>query len=254
MQKDHPAFYFDELVTKARAVIRDQGVRILPIIDEKKRLVGVISRSEVMTVTSSISPIRVRGIMANPKFTVTLDMEATLAVRKMINIDEWYAPVVNSLQDNTYAGVFGLENFIETSLLKQSQKLAKPISKIISTKVLTCTPDDEIDNIWRLMQEKSIAGLPVIKKDRLVGILTQKNLLESGSVKLSFEASKGQFKTPPKVFSFMKTPVISLKTDSTILEAAQLMLKKDIGRIPITDKEDKLIGIVDREDIVKAIL
>lgn len=254
IRKDHPTLYIDELATKARATIRDQNVRVLPIIDANKRLVGVVSRSNVMTVTSSVSPIRVKGIMSKPKFIATLEMEANTAVRKMIESDEWYVPVANSTQDNTYVGVLGLENFMKASLEQHTKKLTRPLSEIMSTKVLTCTPEDEIDKIWRLMQKKSITGLPVVKKNKLIGIITQKDLLDSGSIKLSFEASKGQFKAPPKVVSIMKTPAITLHPDSTILEAAQLMLKRDFGRMPIKEKEDRLVGIVDREDIVKVML
>jgi CBS domain-containing protein len=254
MQKDHPSLYIDELVTKARTVIRKQGIRILPIIDENKKLVGIVYRSDIMAVTSTVSPIRVRGVMSKPKFTATLKMEANYAVKKMIQLDEWYTPVINAPEDSTFEGVLGLENFIKASLEKQIQKLNKPISDVMSTKVFTCTPEDEIDNVWRLMQGKAIAGLPVVKKEKVIGMITQKDLLDSGSIRLSFEASKGQFKTPPKVLAYMKTTVFSLKPENTLLDAAQLMIKKDIGRIPIIDAENKLIGIIDREDIVKVLL
>ncbi|KPV62661.1 MAG: CBS domain protein [Candidatus Bathyarchaeota archaeon BA1] len=52
----------------------------------------------------------------------------------------------------------------------------------------------------------------------------------------------------------MKTPVISLKPTNTIKDAAEIMLNKNIGRVSIVDERGKLIGTVDREDIVKALL
>jgi len=52
----------------------------------------------------------------------------------------------------------------------------------------------------------------------------------------------------------MKTQVISLPPTATIKEAAELMLEKNIGRVPVVDKEGKIMGIIDREDIVKALL
>jgi CBS domain-containing protein len=52
----------------------------------------------------------------------------------------------------------------------------------------------------------------------------------------------------------MKTPVVSLKPTNTIKEAAKLMLERNIGRIPIVDDKGKLVGIVDREDIVKTLI
>ena len=69
-----------------------------------------------------------------------------------------------------------------------------------------------------------------------------------------FEAKKGRFKAPSKISSVMRTSVISLKLTSSVKEAAELMLEKNIGRVPIIDGKSKLIGVVDREDIVKALL
>jgi CBS domain-containing protein len=52
----------------------------------------------------------------------------------------------------------------------------------------------------------------------------------------------------------MKTPVVSLKPTNTVGDAAKLMLERNIGRVPIVDEKGKLDGIVDREDVVKALI
>jgi len=254
MDQSYPLLYEDELATKARAVLRSRGLRVIPIVDDHKRLVGMISRGDVMTITSSISPIRVRGIMSKPRFTATIDMDAFHAGQEMIRLDEWYIPVVKSSQDYTYVGVLGLENFIASFLKKNIAKLSRSLSEIMSTSLVTCSPEDEIDNVWRLMQGQSFAGLPVVKGGKVVGIVTQKNLLDRGVIFPVFEAKRGRFRAPSKISSVMKTLVISLQPTATIKEAAELMLEKNIGRVPIVDERDRLIGIVDREDVAKALI
>jgi len=52
----------------------------------------------------------------------------------------------------------------------------------------------------------------------------------------------------------MRTLVFSLKPDNTVGDAAMLMVEKDIGRVPITDSKGQVVGIVDREDILKALI
>jgi tRNA nucleotidyltransferase (CCA-adding enzyme) len=52
----------------------------------------------------------------------------------------------------------------------------------------------------------------------------------------------------------MKTPVVSLESTTAVREAAEIMLEKNIGRIPIVDEKDNLVGIVDREDIARMLL
>lgn len=250
----YPSIYADELATKARAILRQRGLRTLPVVGEHKRLLGVITRSNVMIISSSVSPIRVRGVMSTPRLIATLDMDARSVVRKMLQLDEWYTPVVDSSQNRMYIGMFGLEDLIATYVNKDASELSKPLSKIMSTELFVCSVDDEVDNVWRAMQEKSFSGCPVVTKGKPVGILTQANLLEHSMVFPSFEAKKGRFKAPPKISSVMKVPVISLKPTDTVKDAAGLMLKKGIGRVLIVDQKGKLMGIVDREDIVRALV
>jgi len=254
MDRNYPQLYEDELATKARATLRNRGLRILPVVDDRKRLVGMMSRGDVMAITSSVSPIRVKGVMSTPKFVATVDMDALHAGREMIRLDEWYVPVVKSSQDYTYMGIMGLENLIDAFLKRGVVKLSRVISEFMSTNLVTCSQEDEVDNVWRLMQERSFVGLPVVDRGRVVGMVTQKNLLDSGMIFPAFEAKKGRFKAPSKISSVMKPQVISLPPTATVKEAAELMLEKNIGRVPIVDKEGKIIGIIDREDLVKALL
>jgi CBS domain-containing protein len=250
----HPSIYADELATKARALMRDFALRVLPVTDEDKRLLGIVSRSDVMIISSSVSPIRVKGIMTDLKYAAMMDEDAFVAVKEMIRQDEWNVPVISSNQDKTYRGVLGLENFIEAIVKTSPEKLANPVSEIMSKDIVTCSPEDEVDNIWRLMQTKSLAGLPVAKKDKLVGIVTQRDLLESGTLLPTFESGKGRFRASTKISSVMKTQVVAVEPSIKVIRVAKIMVSKDIGRVPVVDEDGKLVGIVDREDVARLIV
>jgi len=255
MNRNHPYIYLDELATKARAVLRDFKLRILPVVGENKQLLGVVSRNEVMTVSSSVSTMRVKGIMSPVRFAPTLDADAVQAARQMIRLDEWYVPVVASQQDNSYRGVLGLEHLIKAFQQRKVAGLKTKLSDVMSVEqLLICSPDDEADNVWHRMKEHSFAACPVVSKGKTVGIVTQQNLLESGAMFPTFEAKKGRFKSPSTISMVMKTPAVSLKPDDTIGDAVRLMLKKDIGHLPIVDNKSRLVGIVDREDVLKALI
>lgn len=250
----HPHIYEDELATKARALIRDFSLRILPVTNTEKKLLGVVSRSSVMTISSSVSPIKVKGIMTTPKYTATMEDEAYQTVREMIRLDEWCIPIVKTPTENLLNGVLSLENFIENIIRTSPEKLAKPVSEIMSTNLLTCTPEDEVDNVWRLMQNKALAGLPVVAKDKLVGIVTQMDLLKSGALMPTFESHKGRYRSSTKISAVMKTNVIAVQPSIRAIRVAKIMVSKDIGRVPVINEDGKLIGIVDREDIAKLIV
>jgi len=254
MNHSYPSLYAGELATKARAALRNRDLRVLPIIDEKKRLVGTLSHRNIMTVTSSISPIHNKGIMTIPLFVATMDMDALQALREMNRLDKWYIAVVKTSQDKTYMGMLGLENFIAAFLKKESPKLSAPVFEIMSRKIVTCSPEDEIDNVWRGMLERKFSSCPIVRKKRLMGIVTQADMLDSGSFFPAFEAKKGRFKKSSKVSSVMKTSVFSLKPTTTVREAAELLLKKNVGQLPVVDEKGELVGIVDREDVVKSLV
>jgi CBS domain-containing protein len=255
MNEKHPSIYEDELATKARAIIRDFALRILPVIDKTKKLIGIISRGDVMTISSSVSPIRVKGIMRNPRHTATTEDEVTSTVKEMIRLDEWNIPVINSTQDKNYKGVFGLENFIDAIIKTSPEKLAPTVEEVMSKNVVTCSPEDDVDNIWRLMQTRSLGGLPVVKNNnKLVGIVTQKDLIQSGALLPTFESKKGRFRGSSKISSVMNTQVIAVEHSIKVIRVAKIMVSKDIGRVPVIDKEGKLVGIVDREDVVRLLV
>jgi CBS domain-containing protein len=254
MDTNYPFIYSDELATKARAILRERKLRVLPVLDANKRVVGMISRSDVMAISSSVSAIRVNGIMSAPPWIATPDIEVVKALREMLRIDKWHVPVAKSPQDATYAGIFALEHFILKALEREVARLNLPISNFMSTQLVTCSTDDETDNVWKKLQQHSIAACPVSNKGKLVGIVTQQDFLESGAFFPTFEDQKGRFMSPTKISAVMKTPPVSLKPTDTLKDAALLMLERNIGRLPIVDDRNELVGIVDREDIVKALI
>ncbi len=255
MNPNHPSLYPDELATKARAILREFRLRVLPVVDESKRVLGVVSRSDVMAISSSVSPVRVKGIMSEVKLAATLDMDVIQAARQMLRIDQWYVPVVKSPANYTYLGMLGLENIIKPLYERKVAGLAVPLSEVMSTKhLITCTPEDEADNLWQIMRKHSFSACPVVKKGKPVGMVSQQDFLESGAIFPVFEAKKGRFRTPSTIFTVMKTPAVSLKSDNKVKDAAKLMLERNIGRVPVVDEKGILVGIVDREDVLKALI
>jgi CBS domain-containing protein len=254
MDGKHPFIHKHELATKARAVIRNFGLRILPVTDENRKLLGKVSRRDIMVISSSVSPIRVEGIMTPSKHVATVEDDAASTVREMLRVDTWYAPVVTSAEDRTYRGVLGLENFIEPLIKTHPEKLSKEVSEVMTQNVLVCSPDDEVDNIWRLMREKRLAGLPVVKNGKLVGIVTQKDLLETGAMLPAFESAKGRFRVSSKILSIMQTEVTAVNPSTKMSDVAKIIISKDIGRVPVKDDGGRLVGIVDREDVAKLLI
>ena len=254
MDSKHPSVYEDDPATKARALLRDLNLRIIPVTNANKKLLGKISRRDMMTITSSVSPMKVRGIMTPARYVAHLDEDVPSAFRAMLRVDVWYAPVTISSDDKTYRGVVGLGSFIENLMEHSPERFVKDVSEIMTKNVVTCSPDDDIDKIWRLMNETRFAGLPVVKNGKLLGIVTQKDLLETGVVLPGFESKKGRFRESPKISSVMQTNLIAVAPSTKAIRVARVMVSKNIGRVPVKDENGKLVGIVDREDIARLVV
>jgi len=115
-----------------------------------------------------------------------------------------------------------------------------PVAKDVMTKkVVTVGPKDKAkDAIAKLVKSK-VSGMPVVdEKGKVVGILTEANLLTARSTQT--------------VASLMAKPVISVGPTATLKSIADLLLKKKIKRVPVVDKDKCLLGVVSRIDLLKA--
>ena len=233
--------------------MRATGARIVAVVS-RGRLEGVIYRSSLILLSSTKTEALARDVMVDPPFTITPETPVGEAVRLMLDYDEWYALAVDS--DGRYHGALGLEGVISYALEKASGALEEGrVEDIMTREVLTVTPDDFISRVWRLMSERKYAGLPVVDaKGRLVGIITQYDLIRKGYSRIEVESESGA-RRGPRVREAMTTGVTIAYPWHTVREVAELMVSRGFGRIPVIDdpKSRRLMGIVDREDVVRFI-
>ena len=82
-------------------------------------------------------------------------------------------------------------------------------------------------------------------------MVTRSDIIRSGAARLGEESDKGRFQHPPRVSSIMRTPPIVASPSTPVAEAVDLMLKHNVGRLPVVE-DGALVGIVARSDVVKA--
>jgi len=128
------------------------------------------------------------------------------------------------------------------------------VKELMSTKLVTVDPDDRLDRVFFLLTMENIRHLPVIDQNKLVGILSDRDIKKTLAPKKNFiERRSGttiQLSTS-KVKSIMKRGIITIKPESRAADAAAIMVKRKIGVLPVTHK-DKLVGIITASDILKA--
>lgn len=113
----------------------------------------------------------------------------------------------------------------------------------MSENVITVGPDASVLEAHQLMREKSVRRLPVVKKGKLVGLLSLGDVREATHDEVHL-----------KVREVMSQNVVAVSAGDTIKTAAMLMYTNKIGALPVIDNHDQLVGIITESDIFKVLI
>ena len=253
--RDHQFLYIDSTIGEARKIVRDFGLRVLPIVHSPRhyKLEGIVFRRNLLEVSSTKIRYPVSLIAEQPLVVAEPSNNVWYTLREMLELDEWYAPVVESKLNPRYLGVLGLENIIELVLEKDPKALEDtPLKDFMTQDLIVISYSDPVRKAWQLMLSKKLAALPVVnEKGLLVGVIAEYDLLRYGYTRPRLE-SDNWISRGPAIREIMSTPPVTLRADDTLYDAGELMIERNIGRIYIVDDYGRPIGVVDREDLVRA--
>lgn len=233
----------DEFMTRARQLIRDSHFRNLPVVDNARKVIGMITEEEVLKITSTKSNVTVKGFTRECPMITPLDDIRDVAM-KMINVKMGGLPVVMSSQDMELVGMISMMDVFKNIDLNKIPH--KKVKEIMTSKVKVCSQKDSVSKVWANILELGYSGFPVVRgKNELVGMITRQDIIRAGCARRGKES--------PPVEKMMSTPVYSVTPETTIKDAVSLMMEHDIGRLPV-ERKGKLVGIVDRYDLTEAVI
>ena len=146
------------------------------------------------------------------------------------------------------------------------------VKDIMIKKVITIQKDASVEELSELLIKNKISGVPVTDSDgKLVGIATEGDLIIKDTDlhfpryfklldSIIYLESLNKFKKNLKKFlgtkveDVMTAEIKTVKEETPISEAANMMIKYNINRVPVLDSKDELVGIVTRADIVKSMI
>jgi len=120
-----------------------------------------------------------------------------------------------------------------------------PVKEVMTKEVITISPKDSIAQAAKLMSSNRVGCLVVIQDKTPIGIITERDILTK-VVGLDLKPSK------VLVGEVMSSPPVTVNPDTSVSEAARLMRKHDIRRLPVVN-EGKLVGIVTASDLASVI-
>lgn len=140
------------------------------------------------------------------------------------------------------------------------------VKDIMTSTVKTANGDTRVKDIASMMCFNKISGVPVINSEKkLIGVISEKDILKAmfpgveeimqNGTKTDFESIEADYKgiMDMQASDLMTQTVASVTPEMPLLKAASMMCVKKIRRIPVTNADNTLIGIISIGDVHKAI-
>ncbi|MEZ4337046.1 MAG: CBS domain-containing protein [Sandaracinaceae bacterium] len=124
--------------------------------------------------------------------------------------------------------------------------------ELMTVDVVTVSEDTTLAAALQVMQEKGIRHLPVVRGDRLVGMLSDRDLQSLGlRLVVDIESlERLESKLNADVASVMSTNLITVTAISDVSEIIDLFLEEQVGAVPVIEGEN-LVGIVSYIDVLR---
>jgi diguanylate cyclase (GGDEF)-like protein/PAS domain S-box-containing protein len=131
---------------------------------------------------------------------------------------------------------------IDQEMLRKSKNVKDVLKQ---NHLISLSPNQTLAEALRILVEHKIRALIVIEGNKLMGILTQKDITKLISRDLDLENAL--------IKDYMKYPVFTCKLDTPLIEASKLMAQHNIRRLVVVDDNESPIGIITQGDIIRNI-
>jgi CBS domain-containing protein len=136
------------------------------------------------------------------------------------------------------------------------------IADVMTQNVVTVGPKTALREVATILAERRISGVPVVDGGRVVGVVSEGDILAKESApaepgrRLGHKHRPTATQTKARAHTAgtaMTSPAVTVSPERTLTEAARLMIEKGVNRLPVVD-QGRLVGIVTRADLVRAFI
>ena len=141
------------------------------------------------------------------------------------------------------------------------------VADAMSRQVEFLTSDATVKDVSRLIFGRGINGLPILKNEKVVGFVTERDILAKfyptvteymEDIVNTSDFEKMEGKTSEilslKIDKIMSKKPIVISENDPLLKAQSIMFIKKVGRLPVVNKQKKLVGIISKSDIFRALV
>lgn len=118
------------------------------------------------------------------------------------------------------------------------------VGDIMKTDVKTASPEDTFTDVARIMRHNGISSVVVMDGARLAGIVTERDIV-------NLVATGGDPHATPVHLGMTKSNIETVSPDTDIAEAAEHMAARNIRHLPVTDRQQEVVGIISIRDLTR---
>src|SRR5262245_30388963 len=122
------------------------------------------------------------------------------------------------------------------------RRLAMQVRQVMTRGVEAVDPENTLEEAAKKMKDLDIGLLSVLENDRPIGVLTDRDVAVRST-------AQGEDPTRDKVRDVMTPEVICCFDDEDVAEAGQLMKQKQVRRLLVLNRQNRLVGILSLDDI-----
>jgi CBS domain-containing protein/anti-sigma regulatory factor (Ser/Thr protein kinase) len=118
------------------------------------------------------------------------------------------------------------------------------VREVMTANMQMASPDMPISTVLEILRVNHISGVPVVKDSRLIGILSLEDIVRA--------MQKNELSVP--VSQYMSTKLTTVMSYDPIVGAMQKFSDSGLGRLPVMNEDNKLVGMITKGDITRGIL
>lgn len=122
--------------------------------------------------------------------------------------------------------------------------MARTIRELMTEGPRTATPEDDVATVARWMRDEDAGALPVVEGDRLVGMLTDRDVV----VRV---VAEGRDPASTRVGEVASRRLVTIDPQQDADEALRLMAQHQVRRLPVVEEDGKLVGVVAQADMAR---
>ncbi len=138
----------------------------------------------------------------------------------------------------------------------QNNNLQGFAGEIMQKNPIVAGPADRVSHVRRMMLDNNIGRIPIVEGDRLVGIVTEKDIAKAmRSFRDLVEGSKQESRIKNLIVEdIMKMGVKTVYTNTPTTDVAKMMLDENFGGMPVVNLEGQMVGLITRRSIIKGMV